>query len=115
MSSRREFVACTVGLACALGALAQQPAPVVRSNVLMIVADDMHWNSPSSFGGSPDGITPNIDRLADEGMRFWHAHVNVAVCTPSRATMLTGLYPQHSGVEGFQQIRARGLRPCRRC
>ena len=89
-------------LVCA--AQAQQPAPVARPNVLLIVADDMNWDSPSSFGGL-DGLTPNIDRLADGGMRFWHAHVNVAVCTPSRSVMLTGLYPQNSGVEGFQQIR----------
>jgi N-sulfoglucosamine sulfohydrolase len=85
---------------------AQQPAPIARPNVLMIVADDMNWNSPGSFGGSPENITPNIDRLANEGMRFWHAYVNVAVCTPSRSVMLTGLYPQRSGVAGFQQIRA---------
>ncbi|MEE2705826.1 MAG: sulfatase [Planctomycetota bacterium] len=84
---------------------AQQPPPVKRPNVLLIVADDMHWNSPGCFGGTVEAVTPSIDRLADEGMRFWHAHVNVAVCTPSRSVMLTGLYPQHSGAEGFQRIR----------
>jgi N-sulfoglucosamine sulfohydrolase len=60
---------------------AQQPAPVKRPNVLMIVADDMNWDSPGCFGGTVEAITPNIDRLASEGMRFWYAHVNVAVCT----------------------------------
>lgn len=86
-------------------AVAQQPAPVKRPNVLLIVADDMNWDSPGCFGGTVNGITPNIDRLAEEGMRFWHAYVNVAVCTPSRSVMLTGLYPQNSGVKGFQNIR----------
>lgn len=103
---RRIGVAAYIFGALLHQADAQQPAPIARPNVLMIVADDMNWNSPGSFGGSPEGITPNIDRLANEGMRFWHAYVNVAVCTPSRSVMLTGLYPQRSGVEGFQQIRA---------
>ena len=92
-------------LALAHPAVAQQPAPVQRPNVLLITADDMNWNTPGCFGGTVPNATPNIDRLAHEGMRFWHAHVNVAVCTPSRSVMLTGLYPQHSNVEGFQPIR----------
>ena len=84
---------------------AQQVAPTQRPNVLLLVADDMNWDSPGCFGGAAPGITPNIDRPASEGMRFWHAHVNIAICTPSRSVMLTGLYPQHNGAEGFQRIR----------
>ncbi|QDU94041.1 sulfatase family protein [Lignipirellula cremea] len=99
-------LAAIVWLVCAAGVHAQQPAPVKRPNVLLIVADDMNADSPGCFGGTVPGITPHLDRLAAEGMRFEHAHVNVAVCTPSRSVMLTGLYPQHSGVEGFQPIRA---------
>jgi N-sulfoglucosamine sulfohydrolase len=71
----------------------------------MIVADDMNWDTPGCFGGAADEITPNIDRLASEGMRFWHAYVNVSICTPSRSVMLTGLYPSNNGAMGFQRIR----------
>ena len=85
--------------------IAQQDAPVQRPNVLWIVADDMNWDTAGCFGGMAPDITPNIDRLAAEGMRFWHAHANVSLCTPSRSVMLTGLYSQNSGAEGFQRIR----------
>ena len=74
-------------------------------NVLLITVDDMHWQSPRCFGGRTPESTPRIDRLAEEGRRYLHAHVTLAVCTPSRAALLTGCYPQRSGVEGFQRIR----------
>jgi N-sulfoglucosamine sulfohydrolase len=73
----------------------------------MSVADDMNWDTPGCFGGAAKDITPNIDRLAGEGMRFWHAYVNISICTPSRSVMLTGLYPQNNGAEGFQRIHPR--------
>ena len=66
----------------------------------------MNWDSPGCFGGAAPDITPHIDRLATEGIRFEHAYVNIAVCTPSRSVMLTGLYPHNSGAEGFQRIRS---------
>lgn len=71
----------------------------------MIVADDMNWDTPGCFGGAAPDITPNIDRLATEGIRFMHAYVNISICTPSRSVILTGLYPSNNGAEGFQRIR----------
>ncbi len=56
-------------------ATAQLSAPVKRPNVLLIVADDMNWDTPDCFGGAAKDITPNIDKLASEGMSFWHAYV----------------------------------------
>ncbi len=82
----------------------QLVAPKKRPNVLLLVADDMNWDSPGCFGGAAPEITPNIDRLADEGIRFFNAHVNIAICTPSRSVMLTGLYPQNNGAKAFQRI-----------
>ena len=87
------------------GAHGQLSAPVKRPNILLIVADDMNWDSPGCFGGGAKGITPNIDKLASEGVRFFHAYVNVSICTPSRSVMLTGLYSHNNGAEGFQRIR----------
>jgi len=80
-------------------------AQVDRLNFLIITADDMNWDTPGCYGGAAPDITPNIDRLAAEGMRFMHAHVTIAVCTPSRSVWLTGLYPHRCGVEGFQRIK----------
>lgn len=74
-----------------------------RPNILLITADDMDAGSPSSFGG-PAGITPNLDRLADEGIRFARAHVVAAVCQPSRSAIMTGLVPHRNGAEGFEPI-----------
>ena len=88
------------------GTLAQQMvAPVRRPNVVMIVADDMNWDTPGCFGGAAPKITPSIDQLASQGIRFWHAYVNVSICTPSRSVLLSGLYPSNNGAEGFQRIR----------
>ena len=83
----------------------QLTPPKKRPNVLLIVADDMNWDTPGCFGGAAPDITPHIDRLAAEGMRFAHAYVNVSICTPSRSVLLTGLYPVNNGAEGFQRIR----------
>lgn len=74
-----------------------------QTNVLLITADDMDGESPSSFGG-PAGITPNLDLLAAEGIRFTRAHVVAAVCQPSRSAILTGLLPHRNGAEGFEPI-----------
>ena len=79
--------------------------PPVRPNILWLVADDMNWDSPGCFGGVAEGVTPHLDQLAEEGMQFWQAYVNISICTPSRSVMLTGLYPQNNGAEGFQRIR----------
>ncbi len=77
-----------------------------RPNILLITADDMNWNAPGCFGGRAPDITPNIDRLASEGMRFEHAHITIAVCQPSRSALMTGRYPHRNGAEGFEPIDA---------
>ncbi len=75
-----------------------------RPNILFITADDMNCDSTGCFGGQTPDITPNIDRLASEGMRFAHAHITIAVCQPSRSVLMTGRYPHRNGAEGFQPI-----------
>ena len=107
--NRKLLGLCVVVLVWSLGAgyaTAQLAAPVKRPNVLLIVADDMNWDTPGCFGGAAKDITPNIDKLATEGMRFTHAYVNISICTPSRSVMLTGLYPHNNGAEGFQRIHS---------
>jgi N-sulfoglucosamine sulfohydrolase len=64
----------------------------------------MNWDSVGAYGSKVDDITPNIDRLAAEGMRFRHAHVTIAICQPTRAVWMTGRYPHNSGALGFNAI-----------
>ncbi|MHC4440194.1 MAG: sulfatase family protein [Planctomycetota bacterium] len=93
-------VLLAAGRLSALGADRQQKRP----NILLITADDMNWDAPGCFGGKTPDITPNIDRLAAEGVRFEHAHITIAVCQPSRSVLMTGRYPHRNGAEGFQPI-----------
>ncbi|EON78530.1 Arylsulfatase [Lunatimonas lonarensis] len=68
-------------------------------NIVLIMADDLGYNDLGCYG-SVSIKTPNIDRLAASGFRFTDYHSNGAVCSPTRASLLTGLYPQEAGVEG---------------
>ncbi len=79
-------------------------SPHQRPNFLLIVADDMNWNAPGCFGSHVAGTTPNIDSLAASGMRFEHAHVTIAVCQPSRESLMTGRFPHRNGGMGFEPI-----------
>jgi arylsulfatase A len=63
-----------------------------RPNVVFVLADDLGYADIGSYG-SLENATPNLDRLANEGARFTQFYVGAAVCTPSRATLLTGRYP----------------------
>ncbi len=73
-------------------------------NILMLVADDLNYNSIGCFGCPVDDITPNLDKLAQEGICIDNAHVTIAVCQPSRECLLTGLYPHKNGAPGFMPI-----------
>ena len=75
------------------------------TNVLLITVDDMSCDSVGIYGNLIPNITPNIDKLAAEGLRLEHGHVTVAICQPCRAVWMTGRYPHNSGAFGFDQIR----------
>lgn len=80
------------------------PAAPARPNLLIITVDDMSADSLGAFGCSLAETSPHIDALAAQGMKFRKAHVVVGNCMPSRNVMWSGLYPHHSGVEGFYQV-----------
>ena len=69
-----------------------------RPNVVLIIADDMAWDDCGAYG-NPKVRTPNIDRLAREGMRFDRAFVTASSCSPSRSSIITGRYPHNTGAE----------------
>ena len=79
--------------------------PVKRLNILFFTADDMILDSSGAYGGPIKDLTPHVDRLAAEGLRFQYAYSTVAVCQPARQIMQTGLYPHRSGAMGFFPIR----------
>lgn len=76
-----------------LAALAASPRP----NVLVIVTDDQRWDALSCLGNKMVR-TPNLDQLVAEGARFANAFVTTSLCSPSRATMMSGLYAHRHGV-----------------
>ncbi len=92
-------------------------------NVLFIIADDMGYGDPACYG-NPYTRTPNIDKLAAEGIRFTRGYAGSSVSSPSRCALLTGLHTGHSrirsnfvdaagieGMKGTQTIRRQGLTP----
>ena len=80
-------------------------AESAKPNILFITVDDMSCDSIGAFGCKLAGTSPNVDRLAREGLRFRYAHVHTGACMPSRNAMLSGRYPHNNGVEGFYQVR----------
>ncbi|NBC66895.1 MAG: sulfatase-like hydrolase/transferase, partial [Bacteroidetes bacterium] len=70
-----------------------------QPNVLIILTDDQGYHDVSYYG-TGDLQTPNIDQLAEEGMRFDNFYANSSVCAPTRAALLSGQYQDFVGVPG---------------
>ncbi len=81
------------------------PLAATPLNILFFTADDMNYDSSGVCGGPIKDLTPNVDHLAGEGLRFEFAYSTVAGCQPVRQTMQTGLYPHRSGSMGFFPIK----------
>lgn len=98
--TRLILISMTVGLflsvAADAGAQPQNEHP--RPNFVIIMVDDMGYAGVSCFG-NPYFKTPEIDRLAAEGMRLTDFHSSGTVCSPTRAGLLTGRYQQRAGIE----------------
>ena len=93
----------TLALACVVAADAPAAEkPRSQPNLLLIVSDDQGYADGGCFGGKGI-ITPNLDRLAKEGVRLTNYYVTWPACTPSRGSLLTGRYPQRNGL--YDMIR----------
>ncbi|MEM7146675.1 MAG: sulfatase [Verrucomicrobiota bacterium] len=77
-----------------------EPAEGARLNVVLLLADDMGLNGPTVYG-SDLHETPNIDRLAAEGVRFTNGYAACTVCSPTRAAAMTGMYPARTRVTNW--------------
>lgn len=93
MNVRKMVLMAGVYLGLAAGVFAGRP------NILVIMADDLGYGDLSSYGGK-DVQTPHIDKLMSEGMRFNEFYANCCVCTPTRAALLSGRYPEMVGLPG---------------
>ncbi len=85
-------------LACSVDAAKQKP------NIVLVFIDDMGWADLSCFGNK-DAQTPNIDRLASEGISFEQFYVNAPICSPSRVAISTGQYPQRYNIDSYLSYR----------
>jgi len=71
-----------------------------QPNIILVFIDDMGWGDFSCFGNK-DARTPNIDRLAEEGIAFEQFYVNSPICSPSRVAISTGQYPQRYKITSY--------------
>jgi arylsulfatase A-like enzyme len=94
------FVLCLLLLCSgmALNQTVKKRSAVSKPNIIIILVDDAGY-ADFGFMGSKDLLTPNIDQLAAQSVRFTDAHVSATVCSPSRAGLLTGKYQQRFGYE----------------
>ncbi|MCA9179188.1 MAG: sulfatase-like hydrolase/transferase [Planctomycetales bacterium] len=101
-ASSPRYRPTSCGIAIAVLALftasAAAQSPSARPNFIVIMVDDMGYAGVSCFG-NPHFKTPEIDRLAREGMRLTDFHSSGTVCSPTRAGLLTGRYQQRAGIE----------------
>ncbi len=91
----REIVKSAVGFALIAGVCAAWGADKEKPNFVFVIADDCTYRDIGCYGGQAH--TPNIDRLATQGMRFTHCFQAAPMCSPTRHNIYTGLYPVKSG------------------
>ncbi len=115
MQKRREFIknltAGVMGISSA-GLLRAQPVAgkSEKTNIIFILADDLGYGDLGCYGQQYIR-TPNIDRLAAEGIRFTDHYAGSTVCAPSRCCLMTGLHTGHSYIRGNREIDPMGNEP----
>ena len=81
----------------AFASIAIATAAEAKPNIVFVLFDDMGYGQPKCYREGTEFSTPNIDRLAKDGMRFTDAHSAASVCTPKRYGVMTGRYPSRIG------------------
>lgn len=95
----RRLVPIALALVCVCSAPAPQQAQAPKPNILLIQADDLGYGDLSVYGQAMFQ-TPNVDRLAKNGLRFISYYAGSTVCAPSRGTLMTGLHTGHGWIRG---------------
>lgn len=112
---RMKFIGLVISFCLLWAAATAQKTPVKSKisppNIVLIFADDMGYGDLGSFG-AVSYATPHLDKLASEGRRFTNFYVGQAVCSASRAALLTGCYSNRIGIQGALNPQANtGLHP----
>jgi len=95
---------CLLTMALGVWSAKAEPPSLDSPNVVVIISDDQGYEDYGFMGHSVIQ-TPNLDRLADESLLFTRGYVTTALCSPSLASMLTGLYPHEHGITGNDPIK----------
>lgn len=98
--SFRSIAILSILFACRAFAPTAAEAAAGPPNIVFFLVDDMGWSDPHCYGNSFHE-TPNIDRLAKQGMRFTNAYAACPVCSPTRASIMTGKYPATLNLTDF--------------
>ena len=109
--NRREAIS-TMGLgagALAFGGCGGQTA-AAKPNIIYILADDLGYGDLACYGNTMIR-TPNLDRMATEGMRFTQHYAGSTVCAPSRCSLMTGLHTGHAYIRGNSEVQPMGQEP----
>lgn len=97
MAAARPILRLSTRLLFGIGLLlAHAVGATERPNVILIIGDDISWNDFGCYG-NPTARTPNVDRLAANGIRFTNAFLTASSCSPSRSSIITGRYPHNTG------------------
>ena len=108
---KRNLFLILSGLLCApMAAMAADGAKDEKPNVIFILADDMGRGDADCYGQKLIK-TPNIDRLAAEGVRFTQAYAGTTVCAPTRCALLTGLHIGHAAIRANREFAPEGQEP----
>jgi len=98
--TRKTISACSVVSAAFCLVIQTAALAAFKPNILFILADDLGWRDLGCYG-APFNETPHLDRLAREGLRFTQAYTAGSVCSPTRASIMTGKYPVRTGVTDY--------------
>ena len=95
--------AVVLNAACQISPGPAKPTEELRPNIIYIYADDLGYNEVGSYGQAKIR-TPNLDRLAAEGIRFTQHYSGSAVCAPSRSVLLTGKHTGHAYIRNNKEL-----------
>ena len=97
-------------LAPLIGHSAESASRARKPNIIFILADDLGYGDVGCYGQKKIR-TPNLDRMAAEGMRFTQHYAGNAVCAPSRCVLLTGRHPGHAFIRDNREVKPEGQVP----
>jgi len=111
MNIKLKLLILIMGLGNSLSITAQVPSEKnEKPNIIFILADDMGYNDMGAYG-QKSIVTPNLDQMAQEGIRFTQHYAGSSVCAPSRGVLMTGLHTGHSAIRGNFGMEIEGNLP----